>query len=36
LAAAGYRTHAVLDIARITRVLVGAGRLTPEQAAALG
>jgi signal transduction histidine kinase len=26
----------VLDIARITRVLVGAGRLTPEQAAALG
>ena len=36
LASAGYRTHAVLDIARITRVLVGAGRLTPEQAAALG
>ena len=36
LAAAGYRSHAVLDIARITRVLVGAGRLTPEQAAALG
>ena len=36
LAAAGYRTHAVLDIARITRVLLEAGRLTPEQAAVLG
>ena len=36
LAAAGYRTHAVLDIARITRVLLAAGRLTPEQADALG
>jgi uridine monophosphate synthetase len=36
LAAAGYRTHAVLDIARITRVLLETGRLTPEQAAVLG
>ena len=36
LAAAGYRTHAVLDIDHITRVLLAAGRLTPEQAAALG
>jgi uridine monophosphate synthetase len=36
LAAAGYRTHAVLDIARITRVLLAAGRLTPQQAAVLG
>ncbi|MFM7652472.1 MAG: bifunctional orotidine-5'-phosphate decarboxylase/orotate phosphoribosyltransferase [Vulcanococcus sp.] len=36
LAAAGYTTHAVLDIARITRVLLEAGRLTPEQAAVLG
>ena len=36
LAAAGYTTHAVLDIARITRVLLAAGRLTPEQAAVLG
>jgi uridine monophosphate synthetase len=35
LAAAGYRTHAVLDIARITAVLLAAGRLTPEQAAVL-
>ena len=36
LAAAGYTTHAVLDIARITRVLLAAGRLSSEQAAALG
>jgi uridine monophosphate synthetase len=36
LAAAGYRTHAVLDIARITAVLLAAGRLTPDQAAVLG
>jgi uridine monophosphate synthetase len=35
LAAAGYRTHAVLDIARITSVLLEQGRLTAEQAAAL-
>jgi uridine monophosphate synthetase len=36
LAAAGYRCHAVLDIARITRVLHGAGRLSDGQAATLG
>ncbi|MFM8259673.1 MAG: bifunctional orotidine-5'-phosphate decarboxylase/orotate phosphoribosyltransferase [Vulcanococcus sp.] len=36
LAGAGYRTHAVLDIARITAVLLEAGRLTAEQAAVLG
>jgi uridine monophosphate synthetase len=36
LAAAGYRCHAVLDIARITRVLHGAGRLSDAQAATLG
>jgi uridine monophosphate synthetase len=36
LAAAGYRCHAVLDIARITRVLHGAGRLSNGQAATLG
>ncbi|MEO1004002.1 MAG: bifunctional orotidine-5'-phosphate decarboxylase/orotate phosphoribosyltransferase [Cyanobacteria bacterium J06638_7] len=35
LAAAGYRCHAVLDIAQITRVLHGAGRLSDAQAAAL-
>jgi len=35
LAAAGYRCHAVLDIARITRVLHGAGRLSDAQAATL-
>ena len=31
----GYRVHAVLDIERITEVLVQAGRLSPEQAAVL-
>jgi uridine monophosphate synthetase len=36
LQAAGYRVHAVLDIARITRTLLAAGRLTAEQAAVLG
>ena len=36
LEAAGYRCHAVLDIARITSVLLAAGRLSPEQAAMLG
>ena len=36
LAAAGYRTHAVLDIGRITAVLLAAGRLTPGQAVQLG
>lgn len=36
LAAAGYRTHAVLDIDRITAVLLAARRLTTEQAAELG
>jgi uridine monophosphate synthetase len=36
LAAAGYRSHAVLDIERITAVLLAAGRLSPEQAALLG
>jgi uridine monophosphate synthetase len=35
LAAAGYRCHAVLDIARITRVLHRAGRLSDAQAATL-
>ena len=35
LAAAGYRVHAVLDIERITRALLQAGRLSPEQAAVL-
>jgi uridine monophosphate synthetase len=35
LQAAGYRVHAVLDIARITRTLLAAGRLTAEQAAVL-
>lgn len=35
LAAAGYRCHAVLDIARITEVLHGAGRLSDAQAATL-
>jgi len=35
LAAAGYTTHAVLDIARITRVLRGAGRLSEAQAGEL-
>jgi uridine monophosphate synthetase len=32
----GYRLHAVLDIERITQVLLQAGRLTAEQAAVLG
>jgi uridine monophosphate synthetase len=32
----GYRVHAVLDIERITQVLLQAGRLTAEQAAVLG
>jgi len=36
LAKAGYRSHAVLDIARITAVLTAAGRLSPDQAALLG
>lgn len=36
LAEAGYRTHAVLDIGRITAVLLAAGRLTPGQAVQLG
>ena len=36
LAAAGYRSHAVLDIERITAVLLAAGRLSPEQASLLG
>jgi uridine monophosphate synthetase len=36
LEAAGHRCHAVLDIARITRVLREAGRLSEEQAALLG
>jgi uridine monophosphate synthetase len=35
LAAAGYRAHAVLNIEQITRVLLAAGRLSPEQAAQL-
>ena len=35
LAAKGYRCHAVLDIERITAVLLAAGRLSPEQAALL-
>ena len=35
LQAAGYRVHAVLDIERITRTLLAAGRLTAEQAAVL-
>jgi uridine monophosphate synthetase len=35
LAAAGYRAHAVLGIEQITRVLLAAGRLTPEQASRL-
>jgi uridine monophosphate synthetase len=33
---AGYRCHAVLDIARITAVLLAAGRLSLEQAVLLG
>ena len=33
---AGYALHAVLDIGRITEVLLQAGRLSPEQAASLG
>jgi uridine monophosphate synthetase len=32
----GYRVHAVLDIERITQVLLQAGRLTAEQATVLG
>ncbi|MFM7169353.1 MAG: orotate phosphoribosyltransferase, partial [Cyanobium sp.] len=36
LEAAGYQLHAVLDIARITDVLLQAGRLTEAQAASLG
>jgi len=35
LAAAGYRAHAVLNIEQITRVLLDAGRLSPDQAATL-
>ncbi|MBM5814155.1 MAG: bifunctional orotidine-5'-phosphate decarboxylase/orotate phosphoribosyltransferase, partial [Cyanobacteria bacterium M_DeepCast_100m_m1_067] len=35
LAEAGYRSHAVLDIERITRVLHAAGRLSDAQAATL-
>jgi uridine monophosphate synthetase len=35
LAAAGYRAHAVLGIEQITRVLLAADRLTPEQATRL-
>jgi uridine monophosphate synthetase len=33
---AGYRLHAVLDIGRITKVLLQAGRLSPSQARSLG
>ena len=33
---AGYRLHAVLDIPRITAVLLQAGRLSEGQAASLG
>lgn len=36
LTRAGYRCHAVLDIARITAVLHAAGRLSDDQAATLG
>ena len=36
LAAAGYSCHSVLDIAQITAVLQGAGRLSEAQAASLG
>jgi hypothetical protein len=36
LQAAGYHLHAVLPIARITEVLLQAGRLSAEQAASLG
>jgi uridine monophosphate synthetase len=36
LEAAGHRCHAVLDIARITRVLRDAGRLSEHQEALLG
>lgn len=36
LQSAGYRLHAVLDIGRITEVLLQAGRLSPAQAASLG
>ena len=36
LQAAGYRLHAVLEIDRITAVLLEAGRLSPSQAATLG
>jgi uridine monophosphate synthetase len=36
LADAGYRTHAVLELAQITRALRQAGRLTAEQAVSLG
>jgi uridine monophosphate synthetase len=36
LAAAGYSCHSVLDIAQITAVLQGAGRLSAAQAASLG
>ncbi len=36
LTQAGYRCHAVLDIARITAVLHAAGRLSDDQAATLG
>lgn len=36
LEAAGYRLHAVLDIGRITDVLLQAGRLSSSQAASLG
>ncbi len=36
LADAGYRTHAVLTIPRITKVLMAAGRLSSDQASLLG
>jgi uridine monophosphate synthetase len=36
LADAGYRTHAVLELAQITRALRQTGRLTAEQAVSLG
>jgi uridine monophosphate synthetase len=35
LEAKGYRVHAVLDIAQITRTLLAAGRLSADQAAVL-
>jgi len=36
LKAKGYQVHAVMDIERITNALLGAGRLTEEQAQVLG